>query len=172
MISKVLNFALVILTVTLIGNYFYRLPKYSRGNVIPDIALHKIDGSNVSLGSLADKTLLLHFWGSWCTSCRRENKELVKWYSNFQNKKDSTALSNFEIISIALERKEGNAVHAIAKDSLFWDNHMVELGGFSSPIAEEYGVKKIPTTYLIDSSRKVLLINPSIKQLDKYFNSL
>lgn len=172
MISRVLNFALVILTVTLIGNYFYRLPKYSKGNVIPDVALQKIDGSNVSLDSFPDKTLLLHFWGSWCSTCRHENKDLVKWYSNIQSKQDSTALDKFDIVSIALERKEGNAIHAITKDSLFWDNHMVELGGFSSPIAEVYGVKKIPTTYLIDSNRQVLLINPSSKQLDKYFNSL
>lgn len=168
MISKILNFALLVLVVILIGNYFYRLPRYSKGNILPENQKNLLLQTDTSDA----EAYLIHFWASWCTPCRKENKKLVDTYKGFVNQSDSSRLATFEIISIALERKEGGAVHAIVRDSLFWPRHIVETNGFQSPLALSFGVRKIPTTYLVDKDMKVIYTNPSPKQLSRFLEAL
>lgn len=172
MISKILNIALVVIVFVLIGNYFYRLPKYSAGNLLQSSDIAALDNVEWTKIDSSNKALLIHFWGSWCTSCRKENKGIVSTYSEFLIKADSTQKEKFDIVSIALERKDGNAAKAIIRDSLFWTNHIIDLEGFSSEIAKQFGVKKLPTTYLIDKDNKVLFTNPSPKQLAQFLESI
>ena len=44
----------------------------------PDMELTRPDGSLVRLSDLRGKTVLLHFWATWCPPCRRELPGLLE----------------------------------------------------------------------------------------------
>lgn len=144
--------------------YIYKLPKFKQGHVAPDFTASLINGETFTLSALRGDYVLLDFWGSWCGPCRMENPELVKLYNEYQLNVSSSS-PNFNIVSIAVETNEASWRNAIVNDGLIWDNHIYEKGRFKSPIVTSYGVKEIPTKYLIDPEGNILATNPSFEEI-------
>lgn len=170
MLSKILNGLLIVLIIGLIANYVYRLPKYSDGEVAPAISAQLIDGSKFELKDLKGKYALLDFWGSWCAPCRRENKKVVALKKEFENATFSDA-SGFEVVSIAIETNENAWKKAIQGDGLYWKYHIAQLQRFKSPIAKDYGIKEIPTKYLVGPDGNILSVNASFESITKLLQS-
>ncbi len=162
MLSKVLNILLVVLILSYVGYYIYKLPKYNKGESAPEFSAKLINGGSFSLHSLRGKYVLLDFWGSWCGPCRTENPELVSLYQSFGPTNTQT---DFEIVSVAIERNPQSALKAIERDGLNWPYHICQEGRFNSEIAKQYGVREIPTKYLIDREGQIIATNPSFEEI-------
>ena len=73
----------------------------------------------------------------------------------------------FDIISIGIETQKKNWLGAIQKDKWVWPNHVSDLNRLNDHVAVLYGVKEIPTTYLLDGNRNILKVNPTAQDLDE-----
>lgn len=105
----------------------------------------------VSLKESLGKATLIDFWASWCSPCRQENPNVVALYNEFHSK-------GLNIISISLDEDAGKWKEAIAQDKLTW-TQVSNLKEMKDPIALQYGVSQIPTTFLLDASGKVVAID-------------
>ena len=120
------------------------------GSVAPDFSAPSPDGKMISLKESMGKVTLIDFWASWCGPCRKENPNVVAMYNELHDK-------GLNIIGVSLD-KEGDAEkwkEAIAKDGLTW-NQISNLKFWKEPIAEQYNVKSIPATFLLDASGKIV----------------
>lgn len=169
MLSKVLNVLLVVLFLGFVLNYIYRLPKFGDGEIAPQFTATLIDGSEFSLEDLKGNYVLLDFWGSWCAPCRRENPSIVELQNSFSDTKFSDA-QGFKVVSVAIETNEKRWKRAIEKDGLIWKYHIAQLDRFQSPIALQYGVKEIPTKYLIGPKGNILSVNESPEKIAAFLN--
>lgn len=97
------------------------------------------------------KVTLIDFWASWCQPCRKENPKVVALYKEFHTK-------GFNIISVSLDNDATDWKAAIAKDNLTWAQ-VSNLKEMDDPIVKRYGVSLIPTTFLLDTSGKVVGID-------------
>ena len=166
-VNKILNIILVVLVLGFIGNYFYRLPKYESGEKALDFSSTLLSGDTFSLSQLRGSYVLLDFWGSWCGPCRKENPDLVNLYNEMKDQKFKAA-GSFHIVSIGIETKKDNWENAIEKDGLIWPYHIGEMDRFSGKIAKLYGVREIPTKYLINPEGVILSVNEDISQIRSY----
>lgn len=118
------------------------------GSPAPEINLPDPEGNNIALSSLKGKVVLIDFWASWCSPCRRENPNNVKLYSKYKSK-------GFEIYGVSLDKERSNWVKAIKDDNLTWI-HVSDLRYWQSVAARQYGVGSIPFTVLIDKDGKII----------------
>ena len=162
---------LILLTLAVVYGvrYWYLKPKYTAGESVAEVEHILIDGEPFLLSSLSGNYVLLHFWGSWCGPCRHENPQLVKLYHDFKDSRFKDA-EGFRIVSMGVENSETSWKKAIEKDQLVWRHHIGQFDRFDSSMAKIFGVREIPTLYLLGPGQKVLLVNPTPAEISSFLS--
>lgn len=153
-----------------LGRYVYFKPKFNEGDEATNFSAQLMSGNNFQLSDLKGKYILIDFWGSWCGPCRAESPKLVALYDLYSQKKYKDA-TGFQIVSIGIEQNGGPWLKAIARDKLNWPYHILQKDKFQSELAKKYGVKEIPTKYLLDTNGKVIFTNPSFGEITNFLDS-
>lgn len=119
------------------------------GNTAADISQATPEGKIVSLSSLRGNYVLLDFWAAWCRPCRMENPTVLKNYNKYKSK-------GFTVFQVSLDQKKEDWVKAIEKDGLGEWTHVSDLQYWQSAPAAKYGVRGIPSNFLIDPEGKII----------------
>jgi len=128
------------------------------GKPAPDFTSDAPDGSSVALSSHIGKGyLLLDFWASWCPPCRRENPLIVIEYNKYKDR-------GFDIFSVSLDRTKEAWLQGIEEDHLDW-THVSDLRYWHNEAAQLYGVRAIPSNFLIDKDGIIVAKNLSGEEL-------
>ena len=107
-VSKAL-LALLFVGLLIVARTIYMTPNYQQGEQALHSRRHVVEWRDFSLSDVKGKYTLVHFWGSWCGPCRVENPNLRQLWLKYKDKSNNK-VKGFEIVSIAIERKKGDAV--------------------------------------------------------------
>jgi len=113
----------------------------------PGFALKDVSGKTVNIQDYRGKVVLLDFWATWCTGCKKE----IPWFSEFQQ---TYGDKGFAVVGVSLDEDGWKVLKP------FLDEHRVPyqmvLG--DDPMAKRYGIKNLPDTFLIDRQGRVSAI--------------
>lgn len=121
------------------------------GNKAPELIGNSPKGETIKLSDTKGKLVLLDFWAAWCPPCRGENPNVVKSYHKYKDKKFKNG-DGFTVFGVSLDRTEEAWKKAIADDKLVWPYHISDLKYWSSKHAAVYGIRSIPSNFLIDGN--------------------
>ncbi len=136
------------------------------GQKAPNFSGPNPEGKTISLKESLGKVTIIDFWASWCAPCRKENPNVVALYNEFHSK-------GLNIIGVSLDR-EGEATkwkEAIANDKLTW-NHVSNLKFWEEPIAKQYNIQSIPSTFILDKNGVIVAKNLSGAELKAKISEL
>jgi peroxiredoxin len=121
-------------------------------------------GIKLKVSDIKGKYILLDFWASWCSPCRRENPALVKTYHQFKGK-------GFSILGISLDDNKSEWLQAVKEDQLIWDN-VSDLMGDKNRAALIYGISFVPNNFLINPEGIIIATNLKGKELEDKLTEL
>jgi peroxiredoxin len=108
----------------------------------PAFALSTLDGQRVTLADLAGKTVLLHFWATWCGVCRAEIPELKSIYEH---------LDSDEAVLAVVSSNDAAEVRRFAQEhELPYPIVMA-----TREVLSSYGVSAFPTNFIIDPKGRI-----------------
>jgi peroxiredoxin len=127
--------------------------RFSEKKEAPFFNLKRIDGTFVNLRDLKGKPALLFFWATWCPSCKEEIGLFEKF---LKGKTDQLA-----IYTLVIDGESEKAVQRTIKQHAICLPVLLDV---KEKIARTYGVKMVPTTYLI--SREGVVLGTIVGQRD------
>lgn len=126
------------------------LKKAEVGSPAPNFSAPTPTGETMSLKDAMGKYTIIDFWASWCKPCRMENPNVVNVYNKYHSK-------GLNIISVSLDKAEAKDkwLQAIKDDKMDWF-HVSNLQFWQDPIAQQYNVRSIPATFLLDENGMII----------------
>lgn len=112
------------------------------GTQAPNFVLPDSTKKPISLSSLRGGYVLLDFWASWCLPCREGHPNLISLYDTYKD-------SNFQIVSVSIDKDYNNWISAISEDNLSWPQ-VSDLKANKSEVYLRYGITSIPSNFLLD----------------------
>ena len=122
--------------------YVEKQERVQAGQPMIDFTQNDPDGTPVTLSELAQgKLLLVDFWASWCSDCRKANPDVVAAYQKFHDQ-------GFDVLGVSFDTDKEKWLAAVEKDGLTW-THVSDLQGWSNAAGALYAIAFIPQNALI-----------------------
>ena len=107
-----------------------------------NIKFKAVDGREVDLAGMNGKVVLVDFWATWCAPCMQELPNVKTAYEKLREK-------GFEIVGISLDQSLDKLKQVLAREKMSWPQYFEE-DREGNKFAEEFGIRGIPTMWLVD----------------------
>lgn len=120
--------------------------KLGAGQPAIDMAFTTLEGKKMKLSDLKGKVVYIDFWASWCGPCMAELPAAKKIKEHFKGR-------DVAFLYVSIDEDEASWKNAIDKKKIE-GIHTFEPGGWKSRLAMEYGIKSVPSYFLVDKAGK------------------
>ena len=134
------------------------------GVQVPELTLNDLRGNARSLSEFRGKKVVLVFWASWCPDCRAEAPELRAMQADADPGK-------VVFVSVSFDRDFETLCKYVEENFLGGVQLFDPAGKKESRAAAEFGVKWIPSLYLIDEEGKVIVSTVVAAKIASALNS-
>ncbi len=110
-----------------------------------EFSLKDLNGRETSLSAFDGRVVFLNFWATWCGPCRAEIPSMEQLYGELQDQ-------GFTILAVN-SQEPPEQVSAFVEESGMSFPVLLDTDG---KVGAVYGVRAIPTTYIIDPQGAIL----------------
>jgi peroxiredoxin len=139
-------------------------PAPTPGQMAPEFALPTVEGDTLRLSDYRGKVVLLDFWATWCGPCRGELPHVRSAFERYHDR-------GFEIVGVSLDVSVDQLKRFTASNGMPWPQ-IFQGKGTMTPLKESYGVRSIPSTFLVDREGRVAATQLRGKELHQAIEAL
>ena len=124
-----------------------------QGDAAPDCTLTAAgDATNYSLKQFQGKVLYVDFWASWCGPCAKSFPYLNNLNQQFKER-------GLQVIGVNLDEKPADAQDFLSQ----YPADFMIASGATQQCAMDFGVKAMPSSYLVDRKGRIRHIHLGFK---------
>ena len=118
------------------------------GQVAPPIVGEDKAGKALSLSHFKGKFVLVDFWSSSCTWCRKETPNLLRTFNAFKDQ-------NFTILGVSTDFRKADWLKAIKEDGAIWQQLLLK-GDARKQVLAAYSIVSIPQILLVSPDGTII----------------
>ncbi|MFQ5945074.1 MAG: TlpA family protein disulfide reductase [Anaerolineae bacterium] len=126
-----------------------RVPGSLEGRPAPDFTLALFDGREISLSDLRGQVVVVNFWASWCSPCRKEAPLLEEAWRSYGDR-------GVVFLGVDYVDTESEARAYLRQFGITYPNGPDR----GSLIGRAFGITGVPETFFIDPQGKVAFAFP------------
>lgn len=107
-----------------------------------DFALVDLEGRTHTLGSLRGNVVFLNYWATWCPPCREELPSMMRMVAAYSGRP-------FKLVAVTQD-DDRDALDAFLAETGFGGDEVLILLDPDGTIAQSWGTRLLPETYVID----------------------
>lgn len=112
-----------------------------------NFTLKDIEGDEISLSDFSADVIVLNFWATWCPPCKQEIPDFIAAYNKYRDK---------GVQFIGVSNEDASTIREFAGD--YGINYTL-LVDRNSVIMSEWGIRAIPTTFILDGNGQIIYKN-------------
>jgi thiol-disulfide isomerase/thioredoxin len=108
-----------------------------------------------------DKIVLVDFWATWCTFCSDQEPRLKDVHAKYSAR-------GLEMVGVSIDANKEDLTRYLREHEIPW---ITLYGKEPQEVAAKYGVRGVPTLFLIDAEGKILMRSNSIAELEPHIKT-
>ena len=128
----------------------YAVELLKPGAQAPDFSMKTPEGKTLKLSDFRGKYVVIDFWASWCPDCRKDIPEVQRMYRNFR-------AHGVEFVGVSFDTDKAKWTDALRKYGMEYPQVSELVKFHDTKISKDFGVKWIPSMFLVDKEGKVVL---------------
>lgn len=129
---------------------------------IPSADVNKLDGTSFNTADIKNdgKPIIINFWATWCSPCKRELNNIAEMYEMWQEE------TGVKLVAMSIDDARNMAKVAPYVNGKGWeyDVYIDPNGDFKRAM----GVNNVPHTFLVDGDGNIVWQHNSYVEGDEY----
>ncbi len=118
-------------------------------------------GQELKWENYRDKIVLVDFWATWCTFCIDQEPRLKDIHAKYAGR-------GLEFVGVSIDTNKEDLTRHLREHEIPW---ITLFGKEPQEVATKYGVRGVPTLFLIDAEGKILMRSNSIAELEPHIKT-
>lgn len=129
------------------------------GEVAPNLKMRDLDGSLHELGKVDAKIMVIYFWDTNCSFCKKTSPALKKLYQKYKSK-------GFNVFAVYTQGEPDKWEEYIEKNELDWINVWDPMR--TTNYHKLYDIYSTPVMYVLDKDKKIIAKRIGIESLERF----
>jgi len=143
-IREMKNFTLILL-ISLVYNFTFSQETSGKDKTIPSVQLKDMNGKLINTAELAaDGPVIISFWATWCSPCKRELNTIQDLYTDWQEE------FGVKLVAVSIDDEKTKNSVPVYVNGRGWE--YIVLMDPNSDFRRAMGVNNVPHTFLVDKN--------------------
>ncbi|MBM3999195.1 MAG: redoxin domain-containing protein [Planctomycetes bacterium] len=123
-----------------------------------------LDGKPFDITALKGKTVIVHYWATWCEPCKQDLATLAALSSRY-------AKAGLVVVGVNLDT-DTEALRAFLRANRATYPHIRDAEGLDGPLANDMGILTLPAMFVIDRGGRMVQRNAHSSDVEKQIEKL
>lgn len=147
--------------VLILGLLGFSLFAFAQGRTIPSVEVFDMKGGKFNTSQLDNggKPMIINFWATWCSPCKRELNNIAEEYPDWVEE------TGVKLVAISIDDARNMQKVRPYVDGQSWDYEVYI--DVNADFKRQMGVNNVPHTFLVDGNKNIVWQHNSYSEGDE-----